>query len=676
VPATGEEVLEALTRPRTDGRLFTLTPHGLRTTQPLRITTPLDLNNVSIDVPVIFDVCSFEHDIDLRGASVKELSLRNCSLSGVNGDGLAVMGNLDFTGSTFRGSANFRNLSTGRDFVLSGARFEAGDDQGVALRATMARIGRGLVVEFDGERRFVSAAQLRFTGATIGGYARFRGAIVNGDKVEALRLDRSTIKGRLFFDTRDEFRCEFGGQVRLNGAQIAGGVEALGAKFDAGPGSGDALTLDGATINGPLITARNEGLESRSAKIISFEANGTVSLNNTTINGDWISDHGLFCGAPGETAISARGMKLNGALVQYSTTRIRGRFDLRAAHVDIIADSRAAWPKKGDLLLDLCTYNSFAASFPTDKGTHVGDRPVGTRKRLDWLNLQPTELRGKMLTAQPYIQLAKVLSASGQRETARYVLYQLEQLRLKRERPVTAYLLLLLLSAGIALFALPELDGLIPYIQLTSVWIAVLLFGIFTEIAYRSSKHDDNRPRTGPVEWVARAAFGGLAGFGFLPFRAVYMLFGLWLTGVAVFSVANHEGLIYPSLDRYSRVVKDIEAMPRANTPAHALPRFDPWLFSADVVIPFVALQQKDSFVIFPANRAPPPSLGPADTEPSACDCEWTPDDPVGWLWTYFRYRVRNGFANSWFAVQTIAAWILGTIAAAGFGGLLRPRED
>lgn len=648
------EALIAAFLGRTGGIPLAATAHGLRNTAPLRVRGDVDLTNIEAPIPVELSGCIFDGDLDVSGATFRKLSLTSCVLKCIRGDGLRVDRNFDLSGSTVLECLTLRNLVVKGDVRFNGTHILGKDSDGVSLRAAMARIDAGLLFEVQDKRRFESAGEVRFTGSRIDGLVRFRGAAVTAN---GIRFDRAKIGGRLFFDSNASFHPDVTGEVDFSHAELGGGVAMLGGAFRS---SAIALNFEGARCVGPLIMGEDDLSNASERKEPPLKVDGDVSLNNSRIDGDWIcDDRAAF------RSILARGMRIEGALVHYPTVKIGGVLDLRGANVKIMIDARAAWPTRGNLLLDLLTYESFAAKFPREEAK----TPAKVEERLAWLDLQPAECRHRELTAQPYVQLARVIGAAGHRELARDVLYQLEVHRLGRDRRWTAWLLVLLLAVGCFAFAFPDLLSRSP---IPPSWQASLAGGPFVVAVVVEAFHwIFRRTKPTPAEWLCRCLVGATAGFGFKPFRALYGLLLLWIAGAVVLDQANELGLVYPNITRAIPIVG--RNVPPANEPTRSLPTFGALSYSADLTFPLWSLLQKEAFVVFSERRAPesaPWPLSPVATQPDAPElCDAASAD-------YVQCRLQQGFVGTWIIVQMTMGWVLTTIAVAGFGGLLRPREE
>jgi hypothetical protein len=180
--------------------------------------------------------------------------------------------------------------------------------------------------------------------------------------------------------------------------------------------SGFALRGDGSNIGGYAFL-RVETFAPKKPTT-TFGAVGTVSFLNAIINAD------LDCGGaqfhnPGKTALEL-GRSVIGGLLRLSSGsgfefHSEGMVDLRLCHCRSFEDDMDHWPPGNQLRLDGFVYDSASGN-----GWDAATRQI-------WLNLDRSP------ATQPYRQLAKVLSDSGDEEGARQVLIAMEDKLALRE---------------------------------------------------------------------------------------------------------------------------------------------------------------------------------------------------------------------------------------------------
>ncbi len=225
------------------------------------------------------------------------------------------------------------------------------------------------------------------------------------------------------------------GEVRLTGAQIDGNLDCSTGQFiNPVPRSTGTSQKNNPALNAFNITVKGSVLLNNG-----FRAQGEVVLLDAQINGSLYCDGGNFIN-PESKNVEDSGKALtlsrsyissnvyltsNGHLkrefraegnVRLTGTRIAGSLDLQGsnfknasllldeASVGSIHDDSRSWPEPGHLFL-----NGFVYGFM---------EPQDANCRLEWLSRQTS----KPFYHQPYLQLAKVLGASGDDEGRRQVL--------------------------------------------------------------------------------------------------------------------------------------------------------------------------------------------------------------------------------------------------------------
>jgi len=150
-----------------------------------------------------------------------------------------------------------------------------------------------------------------------------------------------------------------------------------------------------------------------------FKSEGKIRLTGTEIGG----------------SLSIRGAKVDEVYCQ--NTIVKGdliwqhiektdktKLSLVASRVKKLRDDRMSWPKEGKLDIDGLVYEELTLHKPSSEedikaGRYSPELHVRAEDRIAWLELQPQEYAA----AQPWMQLANFLKASGDPEGAREVLY-------------------------------------------------------------------------------------------------------------------------------------------------------------------------------------------------------------------------------------------------------------
>jgi len=469
-----------------------------------------------------------------------------------------------------------------------------GDDR-APIHARGVRM-RGAWIETDGGTLDLAFTTLPFAvvikGSVIEGEVRlqhaqgkavdFSGSLVPGIKGDGLQLDGSLDLANKFHST---------GEVLLVGAMIGGNLVCRNGRFENA--GGHALSCDGASIKGDVF------LDDR------FHAKGEVRLLGATIGGDLYCDNGWFQNAGGPTlscdrasikgdvllnnGFHARGeVRLLGATIGGDLNCNKGRFEnagglalsgsgasiangflfcdlysvtggLDLSHVTarIVFDDAKSWRLGGPHVLTGFRYDSIAG--PTD-----------TAMRVAWLQLQRADHLTSDFQPQPWTQLIKVLRRMGYGDGADEV-----------------------------------------------------------AIAFQEQRRTAGRVRTRAGRLLHRM-FGLLAGYGYKPMRLLGVMLGVWLAcGFLYWAMALRGGFGPSSPLVFDAAIYDHCRPARAEPPRNDKPHvgnwywcpdlageyttFQPWLYSLDLILPLVDLQQdKDWSPIIPTPRRAKPELGMA----------------------------------------------------------------
>jgi cytoskeletal protein CcmA (bactofilin family) len=269
----------------------------------------------------------------------------------------------------------------------------------------------------------------------------------------ALRADRIVVAGAVLF--RQNFRAN--GEVRIPSAQIRGELDCSPGIFSNIPPNGErqaqpALNAAGASVGGEVLlsngfiaegevllqgiqTGGNLGCDGGSFKNPSvpnvqgtgvalqadaivvarsvylrqdFRAEGDVRLRDAQIGADLDCTGGMI----GGMLDTERAVVKGEIFYRQMDTPEKTLLNFANTSAGILGDDEKSWPSPGKLALDGFVYG------------RIGEGPMDYAKRLDWLS------RVYKFSAQPYRQLAKVLTESGDDDGAQKVLIELE----RRER--------------------------------------------------------------------------------------------------------------------------------------------------------------------------------------------------------------------------------------------------
>lgn len=433
--------------------------------------------------------------------------------------------------------------------------------------------------------------------------ARLRSLNLTGSSVVGLRADRVAVAGGLFL--RSGFDCT--GPVSLAGARIGGDLDCSGGRF-AAPAT-TAIDLSGAAVGGQIFMGDG------------FAAEGAVRLVGSNVGGDLCASGGMFsnvggvaigadalrvggnvlldtnaraagevrlAGAAivghlsleggrfandGAVAIHAENAEIGHALILRRTV-IDGRFVLTDAAAGSLADDLDSWPK-GQIVLDGFRYQ------------RISSPAVSAEMRLDWLRRQVPADIGTTFRPQPWEHLIRVLRDMGHARDATMVAIGKQQA---------------LRQAG-------HIGNRSDRAQFAPFWHrSAALLGLRT-----TANHWANLAGNAATRWL-HDAYGVIAGFGYRPGRIVMWMLVVWLAGGLYFDRMAREGIMAPAEPTLLIAALDGTKRPSAQSgPGNCgvrnevapefywwacpgmpseYPHYNPWLFSADLILPVVDFHQ------------------------------------------------------------------------------------
>jgi hypothetical protein len=280
-------------------------------------------------------------------------------------------------------------------------------------------------------------------------------------------------------------------------------------------------------------------------------------------------------------------------------------------HVATLADDLCSWPENA-LNLDGFRYDHIAAGAPLD-----------AKSRIAWLDRQrPQLLAGKSFALQPWMQLAKVLREQGHfRDAAEVDIAREDRLR----------------AAG----KVADRSALKKSLR---AWGKMGPDGRYTSFFSVVARLDDY------VAWTLHWLYGRFSGYGHRPMRIVYSAVFLWLTLAGVYHLAASDAFFAPANPATANAMKPSckkqssqvnVNWTQCETLLAAYPRFSPFAYSLDLILPVARLGQSNM---------------------------WTPISDGGWFslsgWTQRLVWLEEIFG--W-----VAALTLGAIAA----GLVKRRD-
>jgi hypothetical protein len=513
--------------------------------------------------------CRIGEGISFSDASTKVICLDGSILKWVRGDGVMVDGSLLLRQTTIEETLRFHGGEIAGTLSCDGSIIKGRTWRSQRLAAELTTLTVGGNVEF--RRGFKAAGLVLLDDSEIGGTfdcsegffesgfdpARL-GRMDRWDRgVRALKCHRLILGGSLYL--RDA-HCE--GEFSFSGAQIGGDIDCRNGKFRwAGTGDTSALRFTRVEAGGNIYLS--EG----------FEATGRVQLNGARVRSNIDCRGGTFTAVSdrpvkdpfdremfSEDAISFVNAEVKGALIVAPLERksgdaavINGSLDLKGAHIRVLVDNPDSWPQpkhssglRNVIHLDGFTYERFA-----------GVAPVEARIRKSWLKRQPASHVGRDFRPQPFEQLIKVLKSMGHPEEAK---------RLAIER-----------------------QGFLTNRRLAN-W------------------------RCGP--WAALRALGALIwavtgglliGHGYRPLRVLFIMAAVGIACGYYFDLAAEKGIFAPR-DSQVFLHTDFAACRPENNGNWTkctekvqkkfaeYPQFNPWVYSFNVLLPVVDLQQEKNW--------------------------------------------------------------------------------
>ncbi|WP_193141834.1 hypothetical protein [Meridianimarinicoccus sp. MJW13] len=397
---------------------------------------------------------------------------------------------------------------------------------------------------------------------------------------QGLRADRLEIKGGIFLQDVTST-----GEMTILGATLGGQLICTGGQFSAG-NSGNALIA--------------AGLEAKCGVFLrDVTIKGLLCFDRATLGGDFDCTGGKFATGKNKAALMVQGVEAKGGFILRGDGMVAESLVLTNARVSAIVDDLHCWPEAGNLDLDGFRYDAIYST------------SLSAKDRLEWLRRQ--NRAGKPFKPQPYEQLAKVLRDMGHRDDARLVLIEKERLQRADRR---------------------------QRLQMANLF----------EDAFAAHCWD----------WVLRYTVA----YGQRPLQAFLCLALFWGLGLWVFGAAFNAQALKPndavSLRSPDWVLCATQAdqqvmLPGGRDPvdgragpgqsqfdcfaskqaALGYPTFNPWIYSADMLLPVVDLEMQGY---------------------------WIPDErlPIGAL------------ARAYLWLHIIAGWGLSLLAVAGFSGLIK----
>ena len=319
-----------------------------------------------------------------------------------------------------------------------------------------------------------------------------------------------------------------------------------------------------------------------------FRAKETVSLKRAKIAGDLKCDSGNFVGEGGASALDASNTEVGGELTLANGFTAEGLVDLSNSHVVrefVLDDVRT--PDHLTINLQFAkvgTLSNSKHSWPK-KGNlsllgFVYDQIDPNARPDARIQIQWIHRQRDEFFAQPYNQLATALRRMGRDE-----------------------------EANVALVA---------------------------------KNRDDGRHRKEPWDAIWYKGLGKLIGFGYRPWNALFVSFGVIAIGTVLFGIGFRKEIVTPTTDAAFGVIRGSQ-----HQLLESYPRFNAFIYSLETFVPIVKFEVAQ-YWIPNANRGVDISLG------------------------RFALMKTGGLLRAYLWLHITLGWILTTIWVGGFTGLLK----
>jgi hypothetical protein len=175
------------------------------------VTGALALQQASLGIQLVFENCTFDEPVTMRGSEVKVLEFRSCTLPAFEGRALRVAGDLTVT-DTHAGLIDLFGGRVGGQLWLTGSHVEGSKPDSYAINAPSIHVTGGIYAW-----RLTAVGGVNLWGAEIGASLELRDATLSSVDSPALRAP--ALAAQLDVNITS---CRIGGQIDLFGARIGG----------------------------------------------------------------------------------------------------------------------------------------------------------------------------------------------------------------------------------------------------------------------------------------------------------------------------------------------------------------------------------------------------------------------------------------------------------------------
>lgn len=307
---------------------------------------------------------------------------------GVRIDGARVDGNLDLTAAEIK-----------HEVSIVGSRLDGGISLSRAvLDGRLMLDGTRIMGLFDGRRLHAKSDLLMRSHAVAQGQIVLVDAKIDGNLdlegghfEKPVNADRVQVSGSMFMNNH----AVFDGDIFVHYATIGGNLEMETSAFDAG------VNAEGLKVSHHLFMVNSV-----------FEK--PVNIPYAHVSGNLDLSGGIFTQIDLSEAAITQTLILQGPFGTAQWCRFgRGRtlVRLRNAHVGTVQESLGSWPARLDL--EGFSYDRFGGF------GRAGASEASSRSTAEWIAwLQKSSYTGKSYDPQPYMYVAQMLAASGNRDKA------------------------------------------------------------------------------------------------------------------------------------------------------------------------------------------------------------------------------------------------------------------
>jgi hypothetical protein len=566
-------------------------------------------------------------NISFRGSDIGIAGLMpGDDVFAVDAQNIAVGGFVGFGGGFLaRGEVCFNGAEIAKTLDFSGSSFH--NEARFAIRAERANVAGAIkcqiVVTPHGQSLFEAFGTVSLFGTQCGELSCNGGQFRRPGGV-ALQCSGLTAAGSVNLTSFDDTPFRSYGQVLFHSAHIGKNLQCFGGRFNNK--NGIALNCEASKITGSVFLGVGSGeykdhdpvAQRRKRTRKTFCAIGTVRFAGAAIDQSVICTLGHFYNHVEDTASAG----VAEAALDFSTARIgdtlflgrevdadrppliAGSVDLSAATVRVLVDDGFIPGKKRGLKPAVDTEIAGGGSKPLqctlrlDQFTYErlkGDRSCDPEMRAAWLTRQPRADLTDAFKPQPFEQLITVMRAMGYDDEADDIAL------FKRQTARQATPLIDIPEAG---WRFPSQAAAV----IAAAWLAIFGNMLILPFIMLSLLFRNLLAKLGEIlllDWFV--------GYGYKMARAVFLLLLLVFGFGAFYDKAFHQGAIVPA-DKDVR--KDLSyctiwtqvACPKID--GEAIPLFNPWLYSADVMVPVVTLGQKAAWVPAPDVAISLPAVG------------------------------------------------------------------